>query len=138
MSTHRKAGVERRISAALDVACRAGGLTRGLVCTHEGLLVASAAEGEAGVQEHLAALTSLFADIVARAERDLEMQAIDEVTLLDASRGRVVIRPLGTKADVRMFLVVDLPRAGSWRRTTNQLVLDIHRILDERYAEEGE
>lgn len=133
----KKVGAERRISRLLNDVCRAGGLTRALVCTHEGLLVANAEEPDTSVQERLAALTALFADIVTRARRDLHMDAVDEVTLLDANRGRVVIRPLGEKARLQMFMVVDLPRAASWRRTTNALVSSINEILDESYAEEA-
>lgn len=136
MSGISTAGAERALGAHLGAACRAGGLSRALVCTHEGLLVASAGDDVGGVQERLAALTSLFADIVARAERDLSMGAVDEVTLLDGRRGRVVIRPLWSRMGVAMFLVVELPRAAVWRRCTGALALDLRRVLDETYRAE--
>lgn len=136
MKGNSPVGAERRISHLLSEACGPDKLTRALVCTSEGLLVASSEASDVDIPERLAALTSLFADIVSRAGRDLSMRAIDEVTLLDERRGRVVIRPLGAKAHVPMFLVADLPRPASWRRTTTLLVIKVNQILLKSYAAE--
>lgn len=87
-----------------------------LVCTEEGLLVASS--DDQPESDELAGITSLFDDIVVRAERDLGVQRVDEVTLLDPGRGRLVIRPLGGD-DLRFFLVVRVPTTATWRRNTN-------------------
>ncbi|MES2638933.1 MAG: hypothetical protein V4850_05605 [Myxococcota bacterium] len=89
------------------------------MCTDLGLLVA--ASGGGTPSEALAVLASLFDDVVGRAQRDMGMQAIDELTLLDGARGRFVIRPLPLDEGSRMFLVVHVPAANRWRRTTNRL-----------------
>ncbi len=111
-------GLEERITGLLTDGNREGGFPVSLVCTDQGLLVAAAGEG-AGPDD-LAVLASLFDDVVARARRDMAMAALDELTLRDATLGRFVIRPLAL-GERRMFLVVHVPPALPWRRTTNRL-----------------
>lgn len=112
-------GLEGRLTTLLAGGNASGGFPVSLVCTDKGLLVATA--GAAEVHEVLAALASLFDDVVARASRDLGMAAVDELTLRDERLGRCVVRPLRGGGDTRMFLVVQVPPGASWRRTTNRL-----------------
>jgi hypothetical protein len=79
------------------------------VCTDQGLLVA--ASGESLRSEIAAGLTSLFDDIVVRAQRDLGFPRVDELTLTDGDSNRYVIRPLPIEANLRLFLVVQVPVA---------------------------
>lgn len=99
-----------------------------LVCTDQGLLVASAGDELEG--EILAGLTSLFDDIVLRAERDLGVTRVDEVTLADEGRGRIVIRPIPVTAETtRFFLVARVPADATWRRNTTLMCKDLGGLL---------
>lgn len=110
-------GLERRMTALLAGMNAMGDYPMSLVCTEQGLLVASAGESERG--EVLAGLTSLCNDILLRAIRDLAFTRVDEITLVDAALGRFVIRPLAQSRAPRLYLVVHVPRQRSWRRNTS-------------------
>lgn len=114
-------GLEQRITAQLAETLEEAGYLRGLVCTDQGLLVASAG-GDELTSAELAGLTSLFDDIVMRARRDLGSTWVDEVTLLEPDRGRMVVRPLPLPGTPRFFLVLQVPPRATWRRHTNRLV----------------
>lgn len=123
-----KLGVEAEVTALLAGMNAMGGYQLSLVCTDQGLLVASA--GETVRSEVAAGLTSLFDDIVVRAVRDLGVADVDELTLSDAKVGRFVVRPLQTEgSDRRLFLVVQVPRDASWRRNTNIVARKMVKIL---------
>lgn len=125
-------GLEARLTTILGEGNHEGGFPVSLVCTDGGLLVAAAGTG--GVEDDLAALASIFDDVVARAARDLAMSAVDELALRDPRVGRYVVRPLGGGGATRMFLVVHVPRGASWRRTTNRLCLRLEGELAELLA----
>ena len=120
-------GVEAQVVASLRAMNAAGGYSLSLVCTDRGLLVASA--GEQPRSEALAALSSLFGDIAARAARDLGLADIDELTLSDVRVGRLVVRPLADGPSPRLFLVVQVPRHRAWRQNTNVVVRSLLAIL---------
>jgi hypothetical protein len=120
-------GVEERVTRLLSSLNARGGYPMSLVCTDSGLLVASA--GELARSEVIAGLTSLFEDIVARADRDLGLADIDELSLSDAEVGRFIVRPLARDHDPRLFLVVQVPRERTWRRNTNQAARDLLAVL---------
>jgi hypothetical protein len=120
--------IDSRLTRLLADMNALGGYPMSLVCTDQGLLLASA--GEALRSEITAGLTSLFDDIVARAARDLALLQVDELTLSDAAAGRTIIRPIShADGQVRLFLVVQVPRGGSWRRNTNLVVRKLLAIL---------
>lgn len=120
--------IEARLTGLLADMNALGGYPMSLVCTDQGLLLASA--GEALRSEIIAGLTSLFDDIVARAARDLSLSQVDELTLSDATAGLTVVRPLAhVTGQVRLFLVVQVPRGGSWRRNTNLVVRKLLAVL---------
>ena len=98
-----------------------------LVCTDAGLLMASS--GLRLDDEALAGFVSLFDEIVVRAGRDLRLNAIDEVALLDVAHGRLVIRPITTHGRPRTFLVVSLPTRATWRRHTNVLLKRLREVI---------
>lgn len=109
---------------------RAGGYHGSLICTDQGLLIAS--DGDVGSDEVLAGFASLFDEVAYRAKRDLDLSALDEITVLDGKRGRLVCRPLRSAGDTRLMLVVSMPADASWRRNTTQLVRRLEGILAER------
>ncbi|MCB9761487.1 MAG: hypothetical protein H6739_16710 [Alphaproteobacteria bacterium] len=113
-------GLEGKMVALLEGVNLIGGYPMSLVCTDQGLLVASS--GEQVRSEIVGGLTSLFNDIVSRAQRDLEFERVDELTLTNADAMRYVIRPLPISSDPRLFLVVQVPKNKSWRQHTNLLV----------------
>ena len=102
------------------------GYDSALVCTDEGLLVACT--GDLPTSEELAGVVGLVEDVVVRSERDLGVQRVDEVTLLDPGRGRMVIRPLLVDG-ARFHLVVRVPAKSTWRRNTNRVSRQVTRIL---------
>lgn len=120
-------GIQRRAEALLAATNLIGGYPMSLVCTDQGLVVAS--DGNAAEDEDIAAFTSLFDDVVLRATRDLGFAEVDEVTLLDPGRGRTVIRPLAIEGETRFFLVVRVPDKKTWRRHTNALCKKLVGIL---------
>ena len=108
-----------------------GDFRMSLVGTEEGLLLGFS--GDVVTSEELAGFTSLFNGVVDRAERNLDMHRVDELTLLDPSRGRIVIRPVVVD-NRRIFIVVRLPHNRSWRRNTNRLCTEITQWLRDRTA----
>lgn len=98
-----------------------------LVCAADGLVIAAA--GERLRSEAIASLTGLFADIAARAARDLGCSMVDELTVSDAASGRVVVRPLDPAATPRLFLVVQVPRDRAWRRNTATVARQLLQAL---------
>ena len=121
-------GLEGKMTALLAGMNAMGDYAMSLICTEQGLLVASA--GEAERSEIAAGLTSLCNDILVRAVRDLSFTRVDEITLVDANLGRFVIRPLPNSRGPRLYLVVQVPRQRSWRRNTSLIT----RKLDELIA----
>lgn len=121
------AGVEAQVTKLLRGMNAAGGYPMSLVCTDRGLLIASA--GELIRSEIVAGLTSLFDDIVVRANRDLGLATIDEISLSDPNVGRFVVRPLTLDHDPRLFLVVQVPQDRTWRRNTNQAARKLLTLL---------
>lgn len=117
--------LESSLTGLLTATSHRAGFRRALVCTQDGLLVASSGASGDERDERLAALVAMFDDVVLRARRDLGLQAVDELTLLDGEEGRVVVRPLADAPEGRMFLVVELPRGASWRRHTGALRSDV-------------
>ncbi|MDP2316943.1 MAG: hypothetical protein Q8P41_28885 [Pseudomonadota bacterium] len=128
-------GLEQRITRLLSAGNAEGGFPMALVCTEQGLLVA--ASGDLSPCEDLAALASLFDDVVSRMRRDMEMTAIDELAVRDGRVGRFVIRPLVLRTHERMFLVVHVPPALTWRRTTNRLCVALLAELDQLCVNES-
>ncbi len=112
-------GLQEQMNGLLRELVADAGYSLALVCTDEGLLVASSTDDFDS--EELAGLTGLFDDIVLRAQRDLHMERVDEVTMLDPGRGRLVVRPLRIDGPQRFFLVVRIPARATWRRNTNRL-----------------
>jgi hypothetical protein len=119
-------GLERQVTALLAAMNARGAYEMSLVCTDQGLLVASA--GDAVDTEVVAGFTSLFDDIVARSERDLGFGRVDEVSLLDTHKGRFVIRPVMVNGR-RFFLVAQVPADGTWRRNTTLMCRDLVPLL---------
>jgi hypothetical protein len=106
-----------------------GGFPMSLVCDEGGLLLTTAGDG--ADEDQLAGLTSLFDDIVTRADRDIGMHDIDEVSLVDAAWGRCVIRPIGSYGGRRWFLVCQVPRKATWRMHTNRALRQIAALMAE-------
>ena len=106
-----------------------GGYAMSLVCTDEGLLIDSS--GELLSSEEIAGFTSLFDDIVTRAERDLDVRCVDEVTLLDPRRGRLIFRPIRLESGQRFFLVVQAPTNATWRRNTSEACTSLVTLLED-------
>ena len=67
-------GLEQRLTALLQGTNNAGGYPLSMLCTGQGLLMASAGEG--AHTEEAAGLVGLFDDIAARAARDLPIGGV--------------------------------------------------------------
>lgn len=125
MSRH---GLHASIAEHLQVNNARGGYKLSLLCTEQGLLLASAGQGLDA--ELLSAFASLFDEVVRRALRDLELVGVDELTLLDPGRGRFIIRPLRPRGATRLFVVVQADPRGTWRRNTNRLCEALELLLE--------
>lgn len=130
MSRGARRGRQLQLDDELKATNLVGQYRGSLICTEQGLLVAS--DGDfLGNEEALAGFASLFDEIVGRGRRDLHLVDIDEVTVLDRT-GRLVIRPLSdglAAGRTRMFLVVAMEADASWRRNTNRLVARLRELL---------
>lgn len=131
-----KRGIQEQTEALLEATNVLGDYPMSLVCTDQGLVVASAGDG--GADADVAAFTSLFDDIVLRATRDLGFAEVDEVTLLDPGKGRTVIRPLLMSGSSRLFLVVRVPGKRTWRRHTNALCKKLAALLGDLVSDATE
>lgn len=121
----------RDLWSLLHEAVDEGAFGCALVSTQQGLPVA-AAGASSHLVDSLAAICGIFDDVVRRATHDLDVDVVDEVTLRDADRARIVVRPLGETEDLRMFLVVEVPSGRTWRRVTNRLCRSLPPLLDAR------
>ncbi|MCB9681760.1 MAG: roadblock/LC7 domain-containing protein [Alphaproteobacteria bacterium] len=121
------------LAALLADAQQEGDFAHCVVSTQQGLPVTSVGRRPELV-DVVSALTALFDDVVTRAERDAGLSGIDEVTLRDGDRGRLVVRPLGELDGTRLFLVVDVPPDRTWRRVTNKLCRAIADTFVSRHS----
>lgn len=120
-------GVERTLTELLEGMNKRGGYTLALLCTEQGLLVASA--GERQRSEMTAGITALFDEIAVRASRDLGFGPVDEFTVCAGKGGRLVVRSLDLATRPRIFLVVQAPTARPWRRNTATIARKVRAIL---------
>lgn len=130
------AGFHQRVNELLRANNADGPCMLSLVCTIQGLTLASAGDGES--DEHVAAFAALFDDIVHRAVRDLAFRRVEEVTLVDPGRGRYVVRPLVVHGRVAFFLVVRAETHVSWRRNTARLCARLERELESHAPSDAE
>lgn len=120
--------VEHEVTELLRGLNALGHYSLSLVCSEDGLLIASA--GERLRSEMVAVLTSLFSDIAVRAVRDLGMRQVDEFTLSDPVSGyHLVVRPLNPEARPHLFLVVQVPQGRTWRRNTTTVARKLLVLL---------
>lgn len=130
------ASVNAIITDLLNKANIEGGFPTSLVSTEQGLLVATAGE-ELQLENTLAALTAMFDDVVERSRTYVGLEDVDELAVRDRKAGRLIVRPLRTNAQMRLFLVVVVPLNKPWRRTTNQLCRALQRELEQWEALHG-
>ncbi len=128
----RKRGAQHRIDDELKATITVGGYHGSIVCTDQGLLVASA--GDIPSDEALAGFASLFDEIVARGSRHLGLGAIDEATVLDREAGRIVIRPVFAQGENdrkghRVFVVLWMDADATWRRNATRLIVRLRELL---------
>jgi len=133
----RGGGFQIPVTRLLEAMNLLGGYETSFVCTEQGLLVASASSDEVNSEE-VAGFTGLFDSILTRAIRDLGFRRVDEVTLLDSTRDRLVIRPLPLEGRPRMFLVLRVPPKATWRRNTNKVCFQLADILAPLVASEDD
>lgn len=128
----RKRGAQHKIDDELKATNTIGGYHGSIVCTDQGLLVASA--GDIPSDEALAGFASLFDEIVARGSRHLGLAAIEEATVFDREAGRLVIRPVFGQSDAeerghRVFLVLWMDADATWRRNSTRLIVRLRDLL---------
>lgn len=126
-------GIEQLVIDLLSEANDEGGFPASLVCTTEGLPIASSGTLPT---DDLSAFTALFEDVVERARRDLGLEGVDEVTLRDPGFGRYVVRPLAFDGRTRAFLVAHVPTNRTWRRLTTRVSARLVETLQPLMAAE--
>ncbi len=125
-------GAQQKIDDELKATNIVGGYIGSIICTDQGLLVASA--GDIPSDEALAGFASLFDEIVHRGSRHLGLGEIDEATVLDKNAGRLVIRPVFPPSEwgaqgSRLFLVMWMDADATWRRNANRLLVSLRELL---------
>ncbi len=119
--------MELRATAVLAELNQRGGYLLSLVCTEQGLLIASA--GDLERSEVAAGLTSLLNDIALRAMRDFSVDEVDEMTILSGTSGRFIVRALAQGFTPRIFLVIHAPHRATWRRLSTAAARKLTRII---------
>jgi len=119
--------MELRATEVLAELNRDGGYSLCLVCTDQGLLIAS--HGDLWRSEVAAGLTSLLNDIAIRAVRDFSVGEVDEMTILSGKSGRFIVRALAPGFTPRVFLVVHAPCNATWRRLTTAAARKLSIII---------
>ena len=95
-----------------------------VLATADGLPIASASSREDA--EVTSAMVAMLSRVSEEAKRQLGMAEVDEVTIRDRERSRLVCRSLSVAGE-ELLLAVRVPARRSHRRATNQAIRRIQR-----------
>lgn len=133
-------GVEERISGILKKICRPKGLLGALVCTNDGLTIASftsrraerilVEENEEGFDTIVGALGSLFLTVASRARQELHLKQVEELHLRDESGLKVVFRVFESAHHGRLILGLLMSSSVPYRRLTTNAIQMIQEAID--------
>jgi predicted regulator of Ras-like GTPase activity (Roadblock/LC7/MglB family) len=121
------------IDAELNRILQLGNLSAALLVDTEGLAMAGTTKEQN--KEQLAAMASIVMDVVNRAQSMLQFERVDEVSLVDNDRTRLVCRPfVVSKREGRVLILAVLtPPNQSYRRLTAQAVRNIKKIYNQLF-----
>ncbi len=108
------------LARLLRRAQRAAGLRAALLCTEDGLLIATAGAGRPP-PETAAAIAALCAILLDRAATDLGIAPLDELNLRNLRGERFVVQPVAVAPGTRCLLVAEVEPRRPWRRCTARL-----------------
>ncbi|MDY7041147.1 MAG: hypothetical protein SVX38_09820 [Chloroflexota bacterium] len=77
--------------------------------------------------ETTAAMVILVKNVVSRAQTYIGLQQVDEVSIVDSDRIRLVCRPF-TVGDEELVLTIVAPPYRTYRRLTNHAIREIKRV----------
>lgn len=121
-----KASAFQKIRHALQVMNEAGKFQAAVLTSTEGLPIVTV---PANYDSHVAAaIVAMIRKISDRAENQLGMAEVDEVTICGRDRVRLVCRYLPAGEEM-LILAVMVPPNHSYRRVTNRTVKQIKRLL---------
>jgi len=115
----------------LQEVCRGGQVSAAIIANLEGFPIATASPTHDA--ETLAALVAYLRDTAQRAQTQLGLSQLDEVTIRDRDQGLLVCRsfPVDGEED-DLLLVILLPKRRAYRRLTNIAVRQIRAVWQAR------
>ncbi len=134
--------VESNISEILKKMCQEKGFLGAIVCTDDGLTVASYAHRQAVEQveegkdeefeEVVSALGGLFLTVASRAREELRLKQVEELSLRGKSGLRVTFRVFQSKFHGNMVLGVLMDYSVPYRRLTSKVMRMVQDAIDSR------
>ncbi len=109
----------------LQALCREEQVTAAIIANREGFLIATAAATPDA--ETIAALAAYLRDTAQRAQTQLGLAQLDEVTVRDRLHRTLVCRSFPVDGEDDLLLVIIMPTSKAYRRLTN---IAIRRIRD--------
>ncbi len=100
-----------------------------ILSTMEGFSIAAASSQFDDVV--ISALSSIVQDASKRAERYMGFKRMDEVSLVDDDKFRLVCREFEVEGS-QFILTVVVPPYKTYRRLTNEAIRDIEKIIQEK------
>lgn len=116
---------QQTLNEILQEICREGQVITAIVANREGFLIAAASQTHDA--ETAAAMVAYLRDTAQRAQRQLGLSQLDEVTIRDRDRRLLVCRSFTVGEGEELLLVVMVPQQQAYRRLTN---IAIQRICD--------
>lgn len=106
---------------------QAGEFELAVLVTEEGLPVASAPDGKNS--ESTAALAAMLQQVSRDVQEQLNLKGVDEVTVRDGNRYRLVCRGIEHGGEL-LILAVYVPPGIYYRRVTNRAIKRIRAFID--------
>lgn len=127
----KKLGFTELVEAQLKKLNKEGNFMASLVADVQGLPIA-AVDSEYST-DRIAALSALVQDVSHRAETQLGFKKMDEVSLVDDDKVRLVCRYFKVGDNIFVLSCV-VPAYQAYRRLTNRAIKEISTIMEERFS----
>jgi predicted regulator of Ras-like GTPase activity (Roadblock/LC7/MglB family) len=117
---------QQTLNEILQQVCREGQITAAIVANLEGFPIAAASLAQDA--ETMAAMVAYLRDTARRAQTQLGLAQLDEVTIRDRDQSLLVCRSFAVNDGDELLLVVMVPRRRAYRRLTNIAIQRIRNI----------
>ncbi len=131
--------IENRISEILKKICKEKGFLGAIVCTDDGLAIASYARRQAAEQVEgksdefdlvVSALGGLFLTVASRARQELRFKQVEELFLRGESGLRVTFRVFQSAFHGNLVLGVLMDHSVPYRRLTSKAIRLVQDAID--------